>query len=91
MVGSGHCNTTMICACCALNITLLFVAQSKFSHVALMTAASVFSCTQAVTLAARASKQVLRRLLKMQSCARVQGPFCQLSVPYILAWKLMHG
>lgn len=53
MAGSGHCNITMICACCDLNITLLFGAPSKFSHVELTTAASVLSCMQAVTLASQ--------------------------------------
>lgn len=76
MVDSGHCNITMISACCDLNITLLFGAPSKFSHVALTTAASVFGRTQAVTLAARVSKQALLSLFKMQSCAQVQGPSC---------------
>lgn len=41
MVGCGHCNITMICACCDLNITLdlLFGALSTFPHVALTAAA----------------------------------------------------
>lgn len=82
----------MICARCDLNITLLFGALSEFPHAALTTAASVSSRTQAVTLAARASKQVLLRLLKMQDCAQVQGPSCLLKIFfYILARKAMHG
>lgn len=57
MVGSGHCNITMICACCDLTIPLPFVSRSNFSHVVLTTAASVLCRTQAATLAARASTQ----------------------------------
>lgn len=57
MVSSGHCNITMICACCDLNIPLPFVSLNNFSHVVLTTAASVLCRTQAATLAARASTQ----------------------------------
>lgn len=41
MVGCRHCNITMICTCCDLNITPdpLFGALTTFSHVALTAAA----------------------------------------------------
>lgn len=57
----------------------------------------LFSRTQAVTLAVRASKQVLLRLFRMQSTsAQVRGPFCPMKIFIFnfctfLAWNAMHG
>lgn len=53
MVGSGHCNITMIRARCDLNILLPFASLGNVPHAAPTTAAWALSCTLAVTLAAR--------------------------------------
>lgn len=88
MVGSGHCNITMIRARCDLNILLPFAPLSNVPHAAPTTAARALSCTLAVTLAARASKQALPWLFKMQSHAQVQGPSCPLNFPFFIKWSM---